>query len=338
MTVLQETWFILLGVLFMAYAVLDGFDLGVGFWFLFAPSEERSYMLRTIKPFWDGNEVWLIAGMGTLFAAFPVVYATVLSGFYLEIMVVIFALILRAVAIEFRDALENETWTGIWDVIFSVSSMIPPLSFGLTAGNVLKGLPLDINGYYAGSALALFSHYSIVAGLISLMMFANQGALYLALKSDGVLRQRALIWVGYAWMGYLAAFIDLTVWSISITPHISVNFILRPALFLIPLLGFLSIIGIPILTHLKKIRAAFIVSTLSIILMISMFGASIFPFLVPTFGNPGDSLTIANASSSEKTLGIMLVILLIGMPFVVAYNIYIYRVFRGVIRESDAGY
>lgn len=339
MSILAIIWFILIGLLFTVYAVLDGFDLGVGIWYLFSPKEDRRILQKAIAPFWDGNEVWLLAGGGALFAAFPEAYATVFSGFYLPIMLIIFALIFRAVAIEFRNEVDNRIWMTGWDIAFSAGSIIPPLIFGIAVGNLLRGIPLDMSGNYSGTFLDLFSHYTIATGLIGVMMFATHGSLYLAVKTEGSIRERAIKWAGYSWKIYFVLFMVLTILSVLASPHISVNFWgVHPQLILVPLCGLGSIIAIPLLLKIRRIVLSFFASTLSIILMMATFGISVFPNLVFQLGDNGKSLKISNASSSEKTLFIMLVIALIGMPLVIIYTIYLYRIFHRTIRIKKDGY
>ena len=309
MSVLAITWFVLIGLLFTVYAVLDGIDLGIGILYLFSPKEESRFLHKAISPFWDGNEVWLLAGGGALFAAFPGVYTTVFSGFILPLMIVVFALIYRAIAFQFRNAVDNRTWMTAWDIAFLMGSIIPPLVFGVAIGNLLKGIPLDTSGNYSGTFTGLLSRYTIAAGLTGVVMFATQGALYLAIKTEGTVRERAIKWAGYTWLMYLVLFLYLSVMSVLGFPHISVNFWgAHPLLLLVPLCGLVTIIVIPILLRKRKMVSCFFASTLSIIFMMAIFGISVFPNLVFQLGDYGKSLKISNTSSSEKKLLIILII------------------------------
>ena len=334
MNVLATTWFVLIGLMFTTYAVLDGFDLGVGILSLFAPKHERRILRQAIAPFWDGNEVWLLAGGASLFAAFPPAYAAVFSGFYLPVMGVVFALILRAVSLEFSEAVPGRVWRVFWDIGLFIGSIVPPLVFGVAVGNLLKGVPLNTSGFYAGTLAGLFSHYTVAAGLLAVMMFATQGALWLALKTGGVLRRKATGWAFYTSLVYLVLFIDLTVWSVLISPHISINFRIHPYLFLVPLSGFATLAAIPFLAVKRRAGVGFAASTLSIVIMMATFGISVFPNLVFQLGHYGKSLKITNAASSEKTLFIMLVLAAIGLPLVLISTVYLYRVFRGKVGKD----
>ena len=193
-------WFLVLGGLFSGYAILDGFDLGVGFWHLFAkrPGERKAF-IRSIEAFWDGNEVWLLTAGGGLFAAFPPVYATVFSGLYLAMMLVLLGLIFRATAIEFRNKVDSPRWTAAWDLAFSLGSILPSILFGVAIGNVLLGLELSALGDYTGGFLALLNPFALLCGIVGLAMFAHHGALYLAMKLEGPVANDARKWAGMAW-------------------------------------------------------------------------------------------------------------------------------------------
>ena len=318
----------LIVLLFTVYAVLDGFDAGVGVWYLFLPEENRRLVVNKIGRFWYGNKAWLFTGGGALFVAFPELRDTVFGSFYPAVILVIGALILRAAAIELRNIVDNRFWVSIWDIAYAGGGIILPLVFGLAVGNILKGLPLDRNGNYLGSFPRLLSHYSIAVGLTGIIMFATQNSLYLAYKSDGIIRKKALEWVRFSWMLYLILFMDLTIWSISVSPYISVNFKRYPPLFLVPVCGLASIIFIPFLLKRGKIFAGFLSSTVSVVVMMFIFGISIFPNFIPASGFKPNSLTIYNSSASEKTLLIMLAITPIVMPLLILYTVYIHRDFR----------
>jgi cytochrome bd ubiquinol oxidase subunit II len=324
----QIIWFALIGILLAVYAVLDGFDLGVGFWQLFSGKDERKNMLDSIKPFWDGNEVWLLVGGGALFAAFPAAYATVFSGFYLAVMLLVFSLILRAVSFEFRDMASSPKFAAAWDIAFFVSSVIPPVIFGVALANIVKGVPLNLNGDYTGTFFGLLTPYPLAMGIMSLVMFAFHGAVYTAMKSDGVFRTSALKRAKTTWLVYLVMFFVVTVFGVVIYPNISVNYWVNPILLLIPLLALGCIIAVRVLLSRSRMISAFIMSSATIVMLMATYAAGLFPYLVYSLGGEGASLKIFNSSSSEKTLLTMLIIALIGMPFVVVYNVYIYRMFR----------
>jgi cytochrome d ubiquinol oxidase subunit II len=280
MNSLELTWYILIGVLFTVYAVLDGFDFGVGFWHLFSPREDRTTLLGVINPYWDGNEVWLLAGVGALFATFPKAYATVFSGFFPVIMLVLFALIFRAAADEFRNTCTGKLWNTLWDIVFSFGSILPPVLFGIVLGNILKGIPLDGNGDYSGTFLGLLNPFSLCVGFTGLAMFATHGLLFLALKTDGAIRERALRWAGISWKAYLVLFFLLTIWCIIILPHVSVNYWVNIKLVIVPVFVFVSVLAIPFLLKRGKPGYGFIASTVSILFLMATYGISMYPNLV----------------------------------------------------------
>jgi cytochrome d ubiquinol oxidase subunit II len=331
MIALQYTWFILLGVLFAGYAILDGFDLGVGLWYpLTKKDEERRGLLRAIGPVWDGNEVWLLTGGGALFAAFSPVYATVFSGFYLALLLVLLGLILRATGIEFRNKVASAGWRKSWDLAFFIGSLLPALLFGVALGNLVRGLELDSAGNYVGGFIALLNPYALAVGLAGLAMFATHGALYLTLKTEGELRDQARTWAARAWIAYLTLFLVCAAWSLAVYQRghpVWAAVAALAALFAIAAIGFFNRAG----ASLK----AFICSALSIVALFCATGASLFPNLVPASNDPALSLTIFNASSSQNTLTVMLIFALIGMPVVIGYTIFIYRTFAGPIKAED---
>ncbi|RJO67529.1 MAG: cytochrome d ubiquinol oxidase subunit II [Myxococcales bacterium] len=336
---LQIIWFFLVAVLIIGYAILDGFDLGVGFWHFFAKDDrEQRTLIQSIGPFWDGNEVWLLTGGGAIFAAFPPVYATVFSGFYLALMLVLFALIFRAVAIEMRNQEESRRWRKAWDVAFGLGSSLPALLFGVALGNILRGLPLNAHGDYTGGFFGLLNPYSLLIGLVGFAMLAVQGALWIALKTENSLQARAFGWAKVSWIGFAALFVAGTIASLFTQPQHLSNYGAAPVLWLLPILAVLAIGATGFLVFRKDEWKAFLASSVSIALMLGLAAAAIFPNLVPALDDPGLSLTIYNASSSQLTLTAMLIIALIGMPLVLAYTIWVYRFFKGKVRVDEAGY
>lgn len=327
MATLQIIWLLLIGVLIIGYAVLDGFDLGAGLWHLFAKKgPERSAIIRAIEPFWDGNEVWLLTGGGALFAAFPAVYATVFSGFYLALMLVLVGLIFRAVAIDYRNKVEDPRWVAAWDVAFAVGSFLPSLLYAVAIGNILRGLELAPNGDYAGGFFALLNPYALLAGLVGLAMFAVHGALYLAVKASGELQAKARAWAAAAWPAYAALFFAAAGWT---------AFSYLRGWTVLPLaLGVLAAAAIALIRAFLRRGEdlkAFLASSAGIALTLLGVVAAIFPNLVIASNDPARSLTIFNASSSLLTLRAMLVIALLGMPVVIGYTVYIHRLFRGKV-------
>ena len=331
MSELQVTWFFLIGILLAGYAILDGFDLGVGFWHLFArKDEERRIFLRAIGPVWDGNEVWLLTAGGALFAAFPPVYASVFSGFYLAFVLVLLGLIFRVVSIEFRSQLEDPGWRSRWDLAFFLGSILPAILFGVALGNLVRGLPLHESGDYIGGFFALLNPYSLLVGVTGLAMFATHGALYLVLKTEGGLQGRARAWASRAWIVYLPLFLLSATWSL--VAHQEGSILLPLAASLIALL---AIVGIEVFNKAGAGGRAFLASAVSIAALFGAVGSTIFPNLVRASNDASLSLSIFNASASQKSLTILLIIALLGMPVVVGYTIFIYRTFAGPVRAED---
>jgi cytochrome d ubiquinol oxidase subunit II len=336
---LQVVWFLLIGVLLTAYAILDGFDLGAGFChFLTKKTSERRAILSSIGPIWDGNEVWLLTGGGALFAAFPEVYATVFSALYLPLMLILFALIFRAVAIGFRNEVDSDGWRARWDAAFSVGSILPALLFGVALGNILRGLPLDESKTFVGTFFGLLNPYALLIGLLGLAMLATHGAAYLALKTEGELAARARRWVRGSWVAYLVLFI-LSVVAAAVTQgQLLANYEAVPWLWLVPLFALASVFLIGVFNAKGDERKTFVTSALSIAGLMGMCGVGLFPNLVPALGNPELSLTVANASSSPLTLKVMLIVALIGVPLVLAYTVWMYKIFSGKVQAQTEGY
>lgn len=327
MATLQVIWLLLIGILIIGYAILDGFDLGVGCWHLFAKKrEERSRFIRSIEPFWDGNEVWLLTGGGALFAAFPPVYATVFSGFYLALILVLAGLIFRAVSIVYRNKVEDPRWVAAWDFAFSLGSILPSLLYAVAVGNLLRGLQLNATGDYTGGFLALLNPYALVVGLVGLSMFAVHGALYLAVKTDGELQLRTRAWAAKAWWAYSPLFQIAAAWTATCY--------LRNGVVLPLLLGAASVVAIAMIRIFNRKGEdlkAFLASCAGIALVMLSVVAVLFPNLVIASNDPSLSLTVFNASSSFRTLGTMLVIALLGMPVVIGYTVFIHRIFKGKV-------
>ena len=336
---LNVTWFLLVGVLLTGYAILDGFDLGVGALHLFTKTDkERRICLNAIGPVWDGNEVWLVTGGGALFAAFPMAYATVFSGFYTAFMLFLFGLIFRAVAIEFRSKQRAAWWRNAWDISFSVSSILSSLLAGVALGNIGRGVPLDVDFEYAGSFLTLLNPYALVVGLTTVALFAMHGAIYLVMKTEGDLHDKIRQWAKKAICIFAFFYLLTTIATFLLVPRMLDNFKAYPFLGIIPVLNVLVIANIFREFRKKRDGRAFISSCLAIVCLMVLFGIGIYPNLVWSNPNPGYSLSIYNAASSPKTLTNMLIIAIIGMPLVLAYTISIYYIFRGKVRLDASSY
>ena len=337
---LNAIWFLLLGVLLAGYAVLDGFDFGVGILHPLARTDhERRLFLNSIGPIWDGNEVWLVVFGGALFAAFPEAYATVFSGFYLPFMALLFALIFRAVSIEFRSKMTSEAWRRGWDFGFFFSSLLAALLFGVAVGNSMIGMILDVRGVYRGSVLDLLNPYSLVAGAVVVAMCAMHGALYLYLKlPDGEVRERVRGWMWHTWGIFLVLYILGTIYTLIAVPRATQNFAQFPWAVGIVLINVLAVANIPRSVFLGRPVQAFASSAITIVALVSLFGLALWPNLVTARNAVANSLTVYNAASSPTTLGIMLLIVVIGMPFVLTYTLAVYWTFRGRVELGEHSY
>lgn len=337
MSILQTIWFGLIALLFAGYAVLDGFDLGVGMWHLFTRGErERRTLLNAIAPFWDGNEVWLLTAGGALFAAFPPVYASVFSGFYLALMLLLLALIVRAVAIEFRAHETSPAAWLRWDAAFALGSLVAVLLLGVALGNILRGIPLDAGGNYTGGFFGLLNPFALAVGVLNLAMIATHGALYLVVKTEGPLAERARGWAKIAWIAYLPL-AAMTVFAAFRYGHLQVNYLAHPVLWAVPALGLIAIILAGVWNGAGQPGRAFAASAAGIVLLLASAAAALFPTLVPALGHPAWSLTAHNASSTALTLKTMLIMAVSGMVLVLGYTVWVYRTFRGKARW-DEGY
>ncbi len=336
---LESVWYILVGVLFTGYAILDGFDLGVGALHLFTKTDtDRRTMLNAIGPVWDGNEVWLITGGGALFAAFPEVYATAFSGFYMAFMLLLVTLLFRAVAIEFRSKQPMLWWRKFWDVGFSAGSVLSALLIGVALGNIARGVPLDSAKEFAGTFWTLLNPYALLVGLTTVALFIMHGAIYMVMKTDGSLHNTIRGWA-HRGIGVFAAFYILTtVVTIVFLPHMTANMRQHPWLFILPVINALAIANI--YRELRRGRdiRAFVSSALSMAALMAIFGIGLFPHLIMSRPEIANSLTIRNSASSTKTLGIMLIMAAFGMPLVIGYTIGIYRIFRGKVHLDSHSY
>lgn len=331
---LQNVWFILIGVLLAGYAILDGFDLGIGTLvpFLAKNDKDKKILYAAIGPFWDGNEVWLLTGGGALFAAFPHAYATVFSGFYLALMLVLLALILRAVSLEFA-AYDNKR-RGLWEFFFHVGSFLPALLFGVALGNVVVGVPLDAQMEYTGTFFTLLRPLPLVFGLLGLAAFLVHGSAFAALKSEGDLQERARKKIRQLSWPYLILFGLSFVMVLVYMPYA----LKRPLAWVFAVLAVACWVLLRAASGAGRDGRAFVFSAAGFLSLWGIVGAIHYPNLVKADGGEALSITISNASSSQLTLTVMLVIALIGMPLVIGYTIYSYRVFRGKAKLDDAGY
>lgn len=332
-------WFFLIFVLIAGYFVLDGFDLGIGVLspFIARNDEERSILRRAIGPVWDGNEVWLLTAGGALFAAFPDAYATTFSGFYLAVMLVLFGLIVRAVSFEFRAG--DPAWAKLWDGCFFVGSLLPALLLGVAVGNIFAGIPMDAAGDYAGvPLLGLITPFTLLTGLLGLVMFLAAGAAWAALKAPlpSELRDRAVRLRMPLQVIALVLFAMVSVMALAL-----VGTEMDPALGVLRwLFAALVVVGLAASVVVGRFQGddlkAFLAQSAAMIALVALLACSMFPVLVnATPDSVGPAITIFNAASSELSLMWMTIILCIGLPLVLVYHVIVYRTFRGRVKPED---
>ncbi len=366
--ILRLIWWLFLGVLLIGFAIMDGFDLGVAAQlpFVARTDTERRVAINTIGPVWDGNQVWLILGGGAIFAAWPTIYAAAFSGFYIALFLVLAALIIRPVGFEFRNKIADRRWRSFWDWALAIGGLVPSLVFGVAFGNLLQGVPFRIDGdmriFYEGSGLfELLNPFGLLAGLVSLTMLLAHGAVYLAVKADGPVRQRAVrlltvtapvsvllfvlagLWLSQAIPGYAIVGEVLTSGpSNPLLKQVAVrdgawlaNYAAHPWMIAAPVLGIAGPLLAVALVRLGRPGLGFIASGTGIFGIISTAGVSMFPFLMPSSIAPQASLTVWDASSSERTLFIMLICTLIFLPIVLSYTAFVFRVLRGRVTAAQ---
>jgi cytochrome d ubiquinol oxidase subunit II len=338
---LADLWFVLFVAIIAGYLILDGFDLGVGMLdpFVAKGETERRIVLNSIGPIWDGNEVWLVVGGGVLFAAFPVVYAALFSGFYWALMLVLLGLILRTVSIEFRGKREGARWRRIWDAVFSVSSYAIALLLGVAFGNVIAGVPLKKNGEVKiDSILDLLDPFTVWIGLTTIAMLAMHGALYLNVKTEGELQARIRRWIPrlivvFALVGAVAA-----VWIAVSEYGVTDTYIddVWPIVFPIAALG--AFVWMVLSLRRGRDVAAFFSSSVMLAMLLATVSAGLYPYMLKSSINLKYSMTVTNASSANETLQVMLVVALIGLPFVLLYTAGVQYLFRGKVKLDASSY
>jgi cytochrome bd ubiquinol oxidase subunit II len=347
-------FFCLVAAMIAVYVLLDGFDLGAGIVHLGVAhvDEERRAVLATIGPVWDANEVWLIAGAGVLFFAFPTLYASSFSGFYLPLMIVLWLLILRGISVEFRSHVSGPLWAPFWDVVFCLSSALLAIFYGAALGNVVRGVPLDARGYFfeplwtnfqLGRSTGILDWYTIVVGLAAYFALAEHGALWVAYKTDGGVNQRARRIARMGWYGVAAFTILVTVATLRIQPQVAANLRDRPWGFVFPALAIAGLIGMIVsalgATSEEKERRAFFSSCAYLLGMLTSVAFGIYPYVLPARGGPELSLTIYNTRTAEHSMQIGLAWWIVGMILAAGYFIFLYRRFAGKAGAgSDHGY
>ena len=363
---LRFIWWVLIGVLLIGFVVTDGFDMGVAALLnvIGKNNDERRVMINAIAPHWDGNQVWFITAGGALFAAWPTVYAASFSGFYLALMLTLFALYLRPIGFEYRAKIDDPSWRKRWDWALTAGSAIPALIFGVAFGNLLQGVPFYFDDllrfHYTGSFFGLLNPFALLAGLLSLFMLVNHGATYLQLKTEGQLKARserlatrlallcgllftvAGVWLYFGIDGYsVTSVIDTNGANQTVNKTVSVtsaawfnNYNKWPLLWLIPALGISGFIACALASAAQRHITAFVSSSVAMAMVILSAGVSMFPFVMPSSSTPAHSLTMWDATASEKTLMIMFVVACIFVPIILAYTAWSYFVMRGRLNEQ----
>jgi cytochrome d ubiquinol oxidase subunit II len=343
---METIWFWLVACMLVAYVIFDGFDFGAGIvhFFVARTNDERRVVLSTIGPVWDGNEVWLLAAGGTLYFAFPALYASSFSGFYLPLMMVLWLLILRGVSIEFRNHVESSVWYPLWDAGFAISSALLAIFFGAALGNVVRGVPLDRSGEFflplwtdwtPGQSPGILDWYTVLAGVTVLAVLALHGALWVAFKTTGEIEVRACRVASRAWWGVLVLVNLLTVASFRVQPRLQASFAARPWGWVFPFVAIAALLIVAVMNYRRWERAAFLASSLFLAAMLVSVTFGLYPCVLPSNGDPALSLTISNASAAPYGLHIGLVWFIPGMLLTATYFIYAYRSFAGKVGAQE---
>jgi cytochrome d ubiquinol oxidase subunit II len=346
---METIWFCLVAVMIAMYVVFDGFDLGAGVIHLLVArtTDERRVVLRTIGPVWDGNEVWLLAAGGTLYFAFPALYASGFSGFYLPLMIVLWLLILRGIAIEFRNHIQSPVWTPLWDVVFSLASLLLVVFYGAALGNVVRGVPLDANGYFftplwtnfqLSPRPGILDWYTILAGVTALAALTQHGALWVALKTEGIINQRSRRVASCVWWGVVVFTAVLTLVTFRVQPQVIANLSTHLWGYVFPALAILGLVAARVFISRTNDLKAFLSSCAYLLGMLTSVVFGVYPYVLPASTDPSLSLTVYNAKAPNYGLWIGLFWWVIGMALVTAYFVYVYRHFAGKVKLSDEGY
>lgn len=332
-------WFLVIGALFSGYAILDGFDLGAGALHLFFKKEEsRRIALNAVGPVWDGNEVWLVIGGGALFAGFPILYASIFSAMYIPFMLFLAVLIFRAVSIEFRSKEYMKWWRNAWDISYSLSSILMALLLGIVMGNILWGIELGFNYEFQGHWLDFLHPYAIMVGITTVALFMMHGAIYLAMKTEGKLFARVNQLLKKTIIFFIVSYSLVTLYTLIYIPHLTDDIYENVALFIVPVLAFLSIANVPRLVNRGKYVMAFLFSALTMSFLLILVAIELYPVMVFSTLGPQYDLTVYNASSSENALRIMLNITAIGAPLVIIYTVFVYKTFWGKVKLDETSY
>jgi cytochrome bd ubiquinol oxidase subunit II len=337
---LNNVWFLIFVVVIAGYLIMDGFDLGVGILhpFVAKDDQERRISLNSIGPVWDGNEVWLVLGGGVLFAAFPMVYASLFSGFYLAMMLVLLVLILRTVAIEFRSKRPSPRWRSTWDWLFFLSSLGIALLLGVAFGNIVQGVQLDASGNIQNTFLSLLNPYALLMGVTTIFMLATHGAIYLSMKTDDELLARVKRWVPRLMLIFFVLNTLLVGATVLLGLPVAARYLAQPWLVVVPGLALFAIVVAWFMVRSNRYFVAFLFSAAMIAGLLFSAAFGIYPNLLISTIDAQYNLTIFNSASQANSLTVMLVIALIGMPFVLLYTAGVYYFFRGKVQLSSQSY
>ncbi len=347
---METLWFILVALMLTAYVVLDGFDLGAGIINLFVARnhDERRLVLRAIGPVWDGNEVWLIASGGALFFAFPLLYASSFSGFYLPLMTVLWLLMLRGVGVELRSHVNDPLWWSFFDFVFSISSLLLAIFFGAAIGNVVRGVPLNSDGYFfealwtnfrVGTNPGILDWYTVLTGVLAMVTLTVHGAHYIALKTEGSINARARRVARIGWLALVLLTVLSLVATLYVRPQVTDNFRSHPWGWIIPLVVLASFVTMQFFLKKGRDLGAFLSSTAYIVGMLGGAAFAMYPYLLPATTSLSYSLTIYNAKTGDYSLRVGLVWWAIGIALAIGYFTFLYRSFRGkVVLDESGGY
>jgi cytochrome bd ubiquinol oxidase subunit II len=333
-------WFCFVAVMLAVYVVLDGFDIGAGIIHLFVSRTdgERRLVIRSIGPVWHSNQVWLLAGGGTLYFAFPALYASSFSGFYLPLMMVLWLLVLRGTSVEFRSHVVSEIWASFWDAVFAISGILLAIFYGAALGNVVRGVPLDSSGHFfaplwtnfvPGENPGVLDWYTILVGVAALAVLALHGALWVALKTEGAVNERACSAAKAIWWAVALLTFLITLASFKVQPSLFASFSQHAWGFVFPLLAITGLFGMVWFVRKRNERRAFVSSCAYLLGMLTSVAFSLYPRMLPASANPAFALTVENAKAPEHGLRVGLVWWPIGMALVAAYSTYNYRRFSG---------
>ncbi len=336
---LNTIWFLLWGILWAVYFMLDGFDLGLGTLrpFIAKNDDEHRIIYNTMGPVWDGNEVWLITAGGVTFAAFPTTYAVMFSTLYTPLLLILFCLILRGVAFEYRSKIDSPAWRGLWDLCHLVGSFGPALLFGVAFANIFQGIPFDKDYVFQGNLLTLLNPYGLIGGALFVLLFLVHGALWLAIRSEGALHDRAFRTASGLWPILLVVAVVFLVATGFATPLYK-NYLADPVLFVIPLITVVALLGTRLFIAQRKEWASWFASALTIV-SATLFGViGLYPNLLPSSRDASLNLTAFNSASSPYTLKIMLGVALTFVPIVILYQVWVYYLFKDKVTQKDLSY